>query len=210
MQSWVVLLSAVLLSCCGPSLAYPDGAPTEACTNMFPSGHHADAQSSTPPYELTVSSTSLTASNVYTVTLKVKSGQTTTFKGLFVQARLADNCNNTSPHGTFTVPSDGFLKLTPCTVANDAVTQINDIPQTTKTFNWTSPSSIPGTVYFRATVVYNEKTFWTDVSSDFLRPSGATGTPQVCTVQKTSGGAAVAATVLLTTVLALTSFALVL
>ncbi|PVD23106.1 hypothetical protein C0Q70_16368 [Pomacea canaliculata] len=118
MQSWVVLLSAVLLSCCGPSLAYPDGAPKEACTNMFPIGHHADAQSSTPPYELTVSSTNLTASTQYTVTLRVKSGQTTTFKGLFVQARLADNCNNVSPQGTFTVPSDGFLKLTQCTVAN--------------------------------------------------------------------------------------------
>ncbi|XP_025110850.1 putative defense protein Hdd11-like isoform X1 [Pomacea canaliculata] len=186
MQSWVVLLLAVLLSCCGPSLSYPVGPPTDACEDMFPIGHHADAHTTTPPYELVVSSTNLTSNTQYSVTVRVKSGQSTFFKGIFVQARLADNCNNVSPLGHFSISSnDSFLQLMQCSAANDAVSQKNDTVQTNKNFTWTSPSVIPGTVYFRATVVYNEKIFWTDVFSGFLLPSGAKLNPQYCPVQKT-------------------------
>ncbi|PVD23103.1 hypothetical protein C0Q70_16365 [Pomacea canaliculata] len=65
MQTLVVLLTAVLLSCCGPSLGYSTGPPVSACESMFPYGHEVDAQSSSPPYELVVTDTNLTASTQY-------------------------------------------------------------------------------------------------------------------------------------------------
>lgn len=40
------------------TVAYPEGAPSQACSDMFPSGHNANAQDSEAPYTISVSSRS--------------------------------------------------------------------------------------------------------------------------------------------------------
>ncbi|XP_025110857.1 putative defense protein Hdd11-like [Pomacea canaliculata] len=105
---------------------------------------------------------------------------------MFVQARLADDCSVTSPIGSFNIPvNDNFMQQMVCDKTNDAVSHRMKSAQNSKSFIWTPPPTIPGTIYFRATVVYNKTTFWTDVFSEFLLPSGAKPNPQYCPVQKT-------------------------
>ncbi|KAK7100442.1 putative defense protein Hdd11 [Littorina saxatilis] len=175
---------------------YPNGPPVKACTSMYPSGHKVDAQTSDPPYELLVSSNTVQLGQDVTVTLKMKTDHDPAypyFEGVFVQARMA-NCMSDLPIGTFSVPeNDPFLRVMDCHADRpmSAVSHKNHTHQTEKMFTWTAPTSEPGRIYFRATVVKNTETFWTNVYSPYLEDdtddSNVPG--KYCEVQSTVGSA---------------------
>ena len=48
---WQLYLLVVLTLVSG-TYGYPQGAPTQACDTMFPTGHNAPAQTSSSPYRL--------------------------------------------------------------------------------------------------------------------------------------------------------------
>ncbi|PVD23104.1 hypothetical protein C0Q70_16366 [Pomacea canaliculata] len=69
---------------------------------------------------------------------------------MFVQARLADDCSVTSPIGSFNIPvNDNFMQQMVCDKTNDAVSHRMKSAQNSKSFIWTPPPTIPGTIYFR-------------------------------------------------------------
>ncbi|XP_025110844.1 putative defense protein [Pomacea canaliculata] len=180
----------VLLSCCGPSLGYSTGPPTSACTDMYPEGHNADAQTTILPFELLVSNTTFTPNAKIVVTLQVKSSMPTMFfKGMFVQARLAGNCSNTSPVGTFSIPTgDTYLQLLSCGQLSSSISHKNSLVQIhSKNFTWTAPSTATGRIFFRATVVKSKQEFWTNVFSPYVKPVSDTSSPPTtgCEVRKT-------------------------
>lgn len=196
-MSRLLLLTVCLMS----AAAYPEGAPKtggegkNVCINMFPTGHGANAQSSTPPYELKVDKTSLGNGRI-TVTLKVKDGGTTYFEGVFVQARMA-SCGSTvgmEAIGKFSLSAnDPFLQLYNCgdNMVNNAVGQKVNPRTTSTTFYWDQPASATGHVFFRATVVKNTQTFWTNVFSEFVRDTTNTSelNTTYCEVQMTNDNA---------------------
>ena len=73
-------------------LALPNGAPSVACDNMMPSHSGAAEQNSAIPYQLELSSTSITSGDSVTVTLKKSDNGQADFRGFMIQARdQADN-----------------------------------------------------------------------------------------------------------------------
>ncbi|XP_041351738.1 putative defense protein 3 isoform X3 [Gigantopelta aegis] len=176
--------------------AYPQGPPLWSCAEMFPTKHKADAQTSTPIVNITLTdaqgneTTSYQAGDNITVTVSTADSQNSDmyFKGLFVQARRA-NCTSdkkSEPVGTFIIDSNSkFLKTMDCEkMSKSAVAQKVSMRQTTQTFTWTAPSSKVGHVYIQATIVKNVKTFWTGVASNFLKDNDDKSKPQVCPVRK--------------------------
>ncbi|KAK7508158.1 hypothetical protein BaRGS_00000397 [Batillaria attramentaria] len=170
---------------------YGSGAPPKACSKMFP-GHHVDAQTSAPPYSITVAATSYTPGQQDAISVTVSSDNTA-FRGLMVQARSVSNCDQQV--GTFRLDtSEANLKLIQCTQADDTVTHTDTNAKPTKTFFWIPPANSMGHVYFRATVAQMSKVFWTTVDSGVVRDasqiSGGSGAGDVmCKPPKTQAEA---------------------
>ncbi|XP_064606381.1 putative defense protein 3 [Liolophura sinensis] len=169
----------------GMAVAYPDGAPTLACGEMFPTGHKADAQNSDAPYTIGVSSNSYANSANITVTLDVKGDNY--YEGVFIQARIAKCPNNSTAIGTY-VFNNTLLKTINCfNQQKNALTHSTKEKKRKLVFTWVPPSPAVGTVYFRGTFVKETEEFWTDVSSDFISDGRTTSVePEKCKV-RTSG-----------------------
>ncbi|KAK6185061.1 hypothetical protein SNE40_007382 [Patella caerulea] len=168
---------------------YPQGPPTSACSDMYPTGHGANAQTGTPYFQITVDQSTYSADGTVTVNLIATSNY---YEGVFIQARRAtSNCSdgtNDTPVGTFTIPSgDTFLQLMTCSgVSGSAVSQKTKVHITNKSITWTAPNPAIGQIYFRGTFVKNEKTFWTDISSPIVKPTGdSTTSLSACPVRTT-------------------------
>ncbi|XP_041351736.1 putative defense protein Hdd11 isoform X1 [Gigantopelta aegis] len=176
--------------------AFSKGPPIKSCAEMFPTKHKADAQTSTPIVNIKLrdaqgnDTTSYQAGDHITVTVSTVDSKNSEmyFKGLFVQARRA-NCSSdkkSEPVGTFTIDSNStFLKTMDCgQISKSAVAHKVSEKHTTQTFTWIAPSSKVGHVYIQATIVKNVKTFWTGVTSSFLKDSDDKSEPQFCHVRK--------------------------
>lgn len=205
----VVLMVVVSV---GVVSGYPGGPPLHSCSHMYPTGHHANAKTITPPYILSATPTTISAGTTVTVNLVATGDKTYPYyEGVFVQARKAD-CQNESPIGTFSVAANHpFLKLMDCggKTASAVAHKTSKPHQTNNTFTWTVPKDYQGRVYFRATVVKNEKTFWTDVFSPYLTYSNDTSAApaQYCPVQSKDSSSVSALTASLLFVVFVTSFA---
>ncbi|XP_076462852.1 putative defense protein 3 [Babylonia areolata] len=168
----VVGVVVVLLQTTASVTAYPNGAPDSTCLSMFPVGHRVNAMTSSPPFALEVTGGPLTFPNQsLTVTLRVKRDPDH-FVGMLVQARMAD-CYSDKPVGSFYFQGEGnFLKVMDCHIERprSAVSHNASVKRTNKVqFFWLSPMSPPGHIYFRATVVKNVTTFWTNVFSEMVQ-----------------------------------------
>ncbi|XP_062566576.1 putative defense protein 3 [Saccostrea cucullata] len=163
MQSVVVCLSF----CVAVVYGYSAGAPAGVCESMVP-GHGAAIQAGPSPYRVTMNTTSYTAGDRIMVT--VSGG---TFRGLLVEVRLADCSTVTYP--TFSLmTSESNLQTLACNgEADSAVTHTNRNDKTEANFYWT-PSSSLGHVYFRATVVQVQNTYWVGIESPVLRDNNST------------------------------------
>jgi len=179
--------------------AYPEGPPADSCGDMFPSGHGADAHTISAPFTLTASATNFTANAMITLWVNATGDATYPYyEGVFVQARKASSCNDSTPVGTFTIPAnDNFLKVMSCSGgSNNAVAHKTATHETGRMFTWTAPATSSGHVFFRATVVKNEKNFWTNVFSGVIRDMAATtAVPSsvTCTVKMTGAASSIAA-----------------
>lgn len=167
----ILLLLCQLYCCHGYHYGPP---PTEhVCREMFPEGHHVDAQpGENPPFEIDLSQ------NVYTpweeVEVKLRATDGLHFRGFFMQVRRA-NCSHPYKDealGMFTVfPEDQeLLKTMPCLNNRDSAIshRVNKTFNAVK-FRWNAPAARMGHLYFRATVVRQQDIFWTNVKSHFMR-----------------------------------------
>ncbi|KAK6190287.1 hypothetical protein SNE40_002193 [Patella caerulea] len=208
------MLSFVVIVCTiGAVTGYASGPPTSACADMYPTGHETNAQTGTPYFEITTAENTYSAGGTVTVTLTATSNY---YEGVFVQARRAtSNCSdgtNDGAVGSFTIPNgDTFLQLISCNgIAGGAVAHKTSSHQTSKTITWTAPAQTVGQIYFRGVFVRNEETFWTDIFSSVVKPTGDTSTDlTVCPVRTTLNGSGanrpIAIVILLSTIITVLS-----
>ncbi|KAL3868654.1 hypothetical protein ACJMK2_041433 [Sinanodonta woodiana] len=158
---------------------------TIVCKEMFPVGHGVDAQMSSPPYKIFLSQNIYTPSEKIQVTVQAEKGHF--IRGLFIQARLADCSGDHKdvPIGTFFLkPDERYLKTVSClNTQYSAVSHLSNTPLGNAVFDWYAPDSHQGHIYFRATVVKQRRTFWTNVMSEFVRDIGSHAHPEYCPVR---------------------------
>ncbi|KAM4722464.1 putative ferric-chelate reductase 1 [Rhinophrynus dorsalis] len=141
-------------------VAFPNGRVEPACSTMIPH-HGVEPQTSQAPYTLTTSSNTYSPGQEITVTLSTTGTQ---FKGFLIQARTD---NGTTPVGSFKVITPDAQPLT-CTTAAAAVSHTSNNLKTSIQVIWVAADSNGTDIHFRATVVENKLTFWTNVVSSRL------------------------------------------
>ncbi|XP_069823663.1 defense protein l(2)34Fc-like [Dendropsophus ebraccatus] len=154
LQNIALLLLASLPVC---MYAYSNGQVTDACSSMTPS-HGAPAQTSSPPYTLSLDKYTYSAGDKIKVTLSSTSGQ---FKGFLIQARSGSNA---TPVGSFQTSNSNTQTLT-CTTAASSVSHTSGIGKSSVDVTWVAPTSNIADIQIRATVVQTERVFWTNVIS---------------------------------------------
>ncbi|OWF38106.1 putative defense protein [Mizuhopecten yessoensis] len=181
----LVILTCILPQ---PSRGFGMGPPLGACVDMWPKDHGADAQTSDPPYTITVSKNTYSPGETLTVVVNTTiNKEIQFFEGLLVQARRA-NCFHQQYEeavGSFGLQAgETFLGLLDCQGGrNSAVGHIAHEHIVDRTFTWTAPANSVGHIYFRATVARRQKTFWTQVTSNFVRDASESSSPKVCPIQ---------------------------
>ncbi|XP_069824076.1 putative ferric-chelate reductase 1 [Dendropsophus ebraccatus] len=153
LQNIAVLLLASFPVC---MYAYPNGLVTGSCVSMIPS-HGASAQTSSPPYTLSLNKNTYSAGERITVTL----GGGTQFKGFLIQARSG---SSTVPVGSFVTSNSNMQTLT-CTSAASSVSHTSGSGKSSIVVTWVAPTSNITDIQIRATVVQSEYVFWTNVIS---------------------------------------------
>ncbi|XP_046452896.1 putative ferric-chelate reductase 1 homolog [Daphnia pulex] len=144
--------------------AFPNGAPSSACTTMSPvHGYPRFPPQVTPsPFQTEIPAGEYALMDK-AVRLELRSqNEMSKFKGFLVMA--FDKNNDAQPIGTFQLPSDG--KLMNCTAdALDAATHTFNNEKQLVTVEWIPPMNYLGTVVFRTTYVQNVSTFWVKTES---------------------------------------------
>ncbi|XP_040263266.1 putative ferric-chelate reductase 1 [Bufo bufo] len=137
--------------------AYPDGKVTSSCVTMTPV-HGVQAQTSSPPYTLTLDKYTYSAGEKIQVTL---SSSATQFKGFLIQARSE---SSTTPVGSFVTTNSNTQTLT-CTSAASSVSHTSSTAKPNIAVTWVAPASSTADIQIRAAVVQTEYVFWTNVLS---------------------------------------------
>ncbi|KAG8555931.1 hypothetical protein GDO81_017865 [Engystomops pustulosus] len=139
--------------------AYPNGQVTDSCVTMTPS-HGVPAQTSSPPYILSLDKNTYSAGDKIKVTLGSSSG-VTQFKGFLIQARSG---SATVPVGSFVTSNSNSQTLT-CTSAASSVSHTSSTGKTSIDVTWVAPMTNVTDIQIRATVVQTGSVFWTNVAS---------------------------------------------
>ncbi|XP_056379307.1 putative ferric-chelate reductase 1 [Hyla sarda] len=170
-QNLLVLLLASFPIC---FYAYPNGQVTDSCVSMTPS-HGAAAQTSSPPYTLSLDKTTYSSGDNIKVTLSSNSGAPQ-FKGFLIQARSG---SSTTPVGSFVTSNSNTQTLT-CTSAASSVSQTSGSGKSSIDVTWVAPASGSADIQISASVVQTEKVFWTNVASakiTFVSSNSTSNTP---------------------------------
>ncbi|XP_062519001.1 putative defense protein 3 [Corticium candelabrum] len=164
---------SIVLAIVTVASGYPTGPPARSCASMAPStspyGHGAQAQTSPPPYVVTmdVPCNGYAAEKTYKMTLRATGNYE--IKGFMCQVRKADGTDATAI-GKFTAfepASKG--KYLACTSSKGAVSHKNRNGVNMFEATWTAPASIPS-YNLRAfcTALHKKDTYWLKVPSDYF------------------------------------------
>ncbi|ESO95889.1 hypothetical protein LOTGIDRAFT_239394 [Lottia gigantea] len=172
-----IYILVVILGICHYGNGYPGGAPDSACGAMFPSGHSAPPQGSSPPYRIILAKKTYSPGETVKVIIEAKKGHY--FKGILLQARnIGCNVNGSDIVGVFTA-NDNELETKHCFgKVHSSVTHNSNSPKRTKFIYWTAPVHSAGHVIIRATLVEDTSTFWINVVSDILVDLHSRDTPK--------------------------------
>jgi hypothetical protein len=135
---------------------------------MFPEGHGAEAYTSPPPYEISVSDRCSTDKPI-TVTISVTDNNKTWFEGFLVQARPVRGENIT--YGIFETNNDRQLQglqcpNSPAPGSNNSIGHREAKKYYKKVFTWTPPpTGVKGGIQFVATIIHETPEFWMNVRS---------------------------------------------
>ncbi|XP_074640618.1 ferric-chelate reductase 1-like [Tubulanus polymorphus] len=175
MNALIILTLLVGIQLCGARMT---GAPIDACVTMVPQHRNYVPQKSAAPFTVTVPNTvtSYTAAQSITVTIQQKAPSSLKIKGFLLEARRVNfQLNVDEPIGTWTAAAN--TQTVTCTAANDALTHKSPLNLATITGAWTAPTPTQDQIVFKATIVTNFNTFWTDVTSKVITTSGAQPLP---------------------------------
>jgi hypothetical protein len=154
---------------------YPTGPPVnlETCRDMYPTGHKDESgvavggvQTWVAPYEFLTSTKDGCFKAGQEVEIMIKTTNTTSwyFEGYFAQVQSGNV--NTTNYGTFAKhSSDNYTKPLDCfTKTASAIGHMAKAHFISRSFKWTAPASgLTVDAYVRATIVKNQRTFWTNV-----------------------------------------------
>ncbi|XP_048753939.2 putative defense protein [Ostrea edulis] len=167
-------------------ISYAYGPPLGSCASMFPTGHKASAQTTAPPYTISVNATSYSPNDVIEITVNTTGLHGVTYyEGIMMQARqiACDVAAPTKGHGSFSVEEgDQFLETMDCEDnAKSAVVHMNHSKIESRVFHWKAsfPSGV-GHLIFRATIVKSKTTFWTKVYSSIIEDESSQAPLKIC------------------------------
>ncbi|XP_033097927.1 uncharacterized protein LOC117101923 [Anneissia japonica] len=175
MQLTICVIVMVMGLVSGRSSGPPVGENAGLCTSMTPQHGSNKPKTDNPPFMIVVSSSTFTKDNPITVT--IQSPGSTTFKGLFVQARVSDaDFANNSAIGTFSSFSSNTGGLTCSSNANSAWGHTSNENRDLASAEWTYSAGCDdiGPVAFRATVVEKYAEYYVNISSEDLRFDNST------------------------------------
>ncbi|KAK7493246.1 hypothetical protein BaRGS_00015583 [Batillaria attramentaria] len=158
--------------------SYPSGAGDEACPTQSPQVcHGGNPQTSESPYAISVEATTYSPGENVSVTLASKDG--TPYMGFLLGAHRVTG-NMTQYLGVFSATPDA-----------QRLTHTNSDLKKNLTFTWTAPLIDEGDIHFTSAFVFNKTTYWVDVNSSVVTPTGfpSNQTTQT-TVVPTTGAAA--------------------
>ena len=164
------LVCALISLFCRFANARSGGAPQETCKTMAPNAQsHGEPQETDPPCMIQVDKAYYNESSNITVT--VKANMSATIRGILIQAR---EVGKDKALGRFTkIPS--MTKHLDCKsfgAENErgAVTHSQSLGAATMlTFQWEPTSMTTGDIYFMATIVQSQNTYWLEAKSDKLQ-----------------------------------------
>lgn len=176
MNKWLFVFGVLanIISSSYWAVAYPDGAPSSTCDSMTPSHDEYASQTTTPPYSISVSETTVQAGENITVCLQAEPD--CYFRGVLLKAIPADSDTTNGVVGTFTLDDDDNLyQYMNCSdILQSAITHTTSDNKTNLTVFWNAPS-YNGNFKFIATVVLEFSTFWTTFRSpDQVTVTGGT------------------------------------
>ncbi|CRK94859.1 CLUMA_CG008351, isoform A [Clunio marinus] len=147
------------------SHSFSGGAGSDSCTTLVPRHGSHQPQTSSPPFLIVLSTTSIQQGQNMTITLE-NTTQTSSFRGFMIQARTVA----ATPQiiGTFFV--NGLVRHVTCSDVplGSVATHTNAKPKTKVDLTWQAPFDIYGLINFQVTMLENIQTFWTGMSSEFV------------------------------------------
>ncbi|WAR07048.1 FRRS1-like protein, partial [Mya arenaria] len=152
----------LLAGVCPGGLAYPTGAPLQACADMKPL-HPPTTTSGQAPFAIKTSTLVYTPGAEITGTIYSPSG--VKFRGLLMEVLKTDN-TSTDPVGTFDVVDNNTQ--TQCGQGSkQGLTHVSNSNKTSVTFKWIAPSAPAGDIRFRLSVVesYDVSRYWLGIFS---------------------------------------------
>jgi len=150
----VVICAAVLFVSAVSVNGYATGAPPQACNTLTPKHGPTTPQNGAPPFDFSVSKTTVNAGDRVTVTLS-RSGNGPSFKGFLLQARKS---GGSTAVGKWT-PVSGISKGLKCDDQdNSSLTHVNNDEKEQVTGEWVAPAR--GTYEIFYTVAENGGTYW--------------------------------------------------
>ncbi|KAG4075624.1 hypothetical protein HA402_003449 [Bradysia odoriphaga] len=155
---------AVFAICLTSTFAFPDGAPTAACTSLIP--QHGQQLNFDLPLEVLFSSTSVSAGSLLTVSLRALNGTVFgdfQFRGFIVQARIDDGSGRVV--GFFETGPGVRHVVCPTLYPESSVTHTIHDDKAFIQFNWRAPADVGGSPYvvrFYHTIVMNVGIYWSN------------------------------------------------
>lgn len=148
-------------------LARSGGAPVEACERLLPQHVLTSPQKDTPPYEL--STVEEVVGQSWLITIRGVTPEFV-FKGLIIQARDADEPDNYTSFGSFSLVggAENDLQTVTCLSDNDTATHTNNNEKEAIQLRWTKPDTGSGRVVFSYTVAAAYNKYWGVIRSQPL------------------------------------------
>lgn len=158
-----ILVSLLVVCCTSFTRAFRHGAPSGACTTLYP-GHSAASQSlADSPYTLDVSAFAADGGYVPEKTYRMVLEGSRQFRGLLLQGR-----SGSTPVGKFTKVSGANIKHSACNPPESAITHTNHAPKDSVEIFWTAPPKGTGSVIFHYAVVVSYDTFYATLQSPVI------------------------------------------
>lgn len=151
-------------TCVSIVYGYSRGAPVGVCDTMTPRHRTNQPQESSPPYTLSLSSSSVDVGGNITVTLTADDHYM--FRGFLIKAVLATDANSQAL-GSFVLDNSEkrvYQTLSCSDMENSGITHVAGNDKKSIAAVWQAPM-FPGEYSFLATVAQNYTTFWTSFKS---------------------------------------------
>ncbi|XP_043941782.1 putative ferric-chelate reductase 1 isoform X2 [Protopterus annectens] len=169
MEECVLFVVCVIFTTLLPTTSgYPNGRIEEACSTMEPIHGSVKSQSSSPPYSITVSNTTYTPGDKFTVTLEGLSGQQ--FTGFLLES-VSVGTNEFL--GTFTILDSKSQTLTCSRKENAAVSHTTKVKKQKIQFEWTAPSTSQD-IQFKTTLLQSYDVFWSNIKGPVMKRARVT------------------------------------